>query len=130
MSDGFVIPAQAGTHGGGTTPTMRPATSVGPGLRRDDVDGKADPKTAKVAQQFEALFVRQLLKSARAASLADDALMGAGGETFRDYQDDARAQALAAVAPLGVAKLLAARTPTPAVNSAAPSPARRLEIKR
>ena len=67
-------------------------------------DGNKD-KTAKVAQQFEALFVAQMLKSAHAAALAEDPL--AGDPTFRDFQDEARAQALAAAAPLGVARLLA-----------------------
>ena len=69
----------------------------------------ADKKIAKVAQQFEALFVGQMLKSARAAALADDPLLGSGGATFRDFQDEQRAQALAAAAPLGVAKLLRAK---------------------
>ncbi len=69
----------------------------------------ADKKLAKVAQQFEALFVGQMLKSARAAALADDPLLGSGGATFRDFQDEQRAQALAAAAPLGVAKLLRAK---------------------
>ena len=39
-----------------------------------------DFATAKVARQFEALFVAQMLKSARAASLGDD-LTGQGGAT-------------------------------------------------
>jgi len=80
-----VIPAPASA-----TPTA--------GKRHDD-------KTAKVAQQFEALFVAQMLKSAHAAALVADPL--AGDPTFRDFQDEARAQALAAAAPLGVARLLA-----------------------
>jgi flagellar protein FlgJ len=65
-----------------------------------------DPATAKVARQFEALFVAQMLKAARAASLGDD-LTGQGGATFNDLADQLRAEALAALAPLGVAKLLA-----------------------
>lgn len=66
---------------------------------------KSDP-TAKIARQFEALFVAQMLKSARAASLGDD-LSGQGGATFTGLADQLRAEALAAQAPLGVAKLLA-----------------------
>ncbi len=65
-----------------------------------------DPKLAKVAQQFEALFVGQMLKSARAAALAVDPLEGQAGATFHDFQDEQRAQALAKAAPLGVAKML------------------------
>lgn len=65
-----------------------------------------DPTVAEVARQFEALFVGQMLKSARAASLADDPLTGKTGATFLDMSDQLRAQALAAQAPLGVARLL------------------------
>jgi len=67
-----------------------------------------DTPTAKVAQQFEALFVAQMLKSARAAALADDPLTGSAGATFTDLADETRAQLLAAKAPLGVAKILEA----------------------
>jgi len=40
------------------------------------------------ARQFEAIFVRQLLSTARAADFGGDELFGgAGEETFRDMQD-------------------------------------------
>ncbi|MGI4879826.1 MAG: rod-binding protein [Janthinobacterium lividum] len=61
---------------------------------------------AEVAKEFEALLVAQMLKSARAATLADDPLGGAGTATFTDLVDQTRAQALSAQAPLGVARLL------------------------
>ena len=64
-----------------------------------------DPATAKVARQFEALFVAQMLKAARAASLGDD-LTGQSGATFTDLADQLRAEVLSAQAPLGVARLL------------------------
>ena len=57
-----------------------------------------------MARDFEALIIAQLLKSARAAQLADDPL--SGDATFRDMQDRQLAQTLAATSPLGVAKLL------------------------
>nr|WP_295662911.1 hypothetical protein [Polymorphobacter sp.] len=86
---------------------------MGPRLRGDDDlsagprKGKQiDPATAKVARQFESLFIAQMLKSARAASLGDD-LTGKGGATFNDLADQLRAEALATQAPLGVARLLA-----------------------
>ena len=97
----LVIPANAGTHGQGRRDV---SGYVGPGVRRD---GNVNQNAAKVAQQFEALFVGQMLKSARAAALADDPLNGPAAAAFRDFQDEARAQALAKAAPLGVAKLLA-----------------------
>ncbi|UAJ08678.1 hypothetical protein [Polymorphobacter megasporae] len=84
---------------------------MGPRLRGDDDKNegntrKLDPATAKVARQFESLFIAQMLKSARAASLGDD-LTGKGGATFNDLADQLRAEALATQAPLGVARLLA-----------------------
>ena len=40
------------------------------------------------ARQFEAIFVRQLLSTARAADFGGDELFGGAGEdTFRDMQD-------------------------------------------
>lgn len=65
---------------------------------------KPDPALAKVATDFEALFIGQLLKAAHAAKLADDPL--AGDNAFRDLADRQLAQNLARAAPLGVAKLL------------------------
>ncbi|QXQ05612.1 hypothetical protein KX816_15460 [Sphingosinicellaceae bacterium] len=67
-----------------------------------------DPKAAKVARDFEALFIGQLLHAAHAAKLADDPLAG-NDTSFRDLGDRQLAQSLAAAAPLGVAKLLAGR---------------------
>lgn len=90
----------------------------------------APPVAAKVARQFEALFVQQLLKAAHAAALADDPLSGAGGETFRDMQDQVRAEALAAAAPLGVARLLAAKVAPPSVNKSAAGGVAGMEIRR
>lgn len=73
----------------------------------DRLAAAPDPKIAAVARDFEALFVAQLLKSARAAALADDPLSGAAGATFTGLADQLRATALAAQAPLGVARWLA-----------------------
>ncbi len=103
------IPAKAGTHlqrVPNETPSSRHALEMGSRFCGNAGRKVADPRLAKVAQQFEALFVGQMLKSARAAALADDPFEGPAGATFRDFQDEQRAQALAKAAPLGVAKLL------------------------
>lgn len=132
-----VIPAQTGTH------QLERLSLMGSRLRGDNgreatssflvpfrkTDGEAvtgggkptppakpDPAIAKVAAQFEALFVAQMLKSARAASLGDD-LTGKGGATFTDLADQLRAEALAKQAPLGVARILAAVTATPKIST-------------
>ncbi|MGL4542921.1 MAG: hypothetical protein ACRCUI_10475 [Polymorphobacter sp.] len=65
---------------------------------------------ARVATDFEALFIAQILKSAHAAALADDPLKSAGEENFRALQDETTAKAIAAAAPLGVARELARAT--------------------
>ncbi len=62
----------------------------------------------KVAADFEALFVTQLLHAAHAAKLADDPLAG-DDTSFRDLQDRTLAEALVRQSPLGVAKLLGAK---------------------
>ncbi len=62
-------------------------------------------RDAKVARQFETLIARTLLQTARAAKLGDDGL-GASGDSVRDMVDNARAEAIARAAPLGVARLL------------------------
>jgi Rod binding domain-containing protein len=60
---------------------------------------------AKAGQQFEALLVTRLLKTARAARLGDDML--GNNEQVRDLIDEQRGQAIASAAPLGLAQLLA-----------------------
>ncbi len=60
---------------------------------------------AKAGQQFEALMVTRLLKTARAARLGDD-LMG-NNDQLRDMIDDERGRLIARAAPIGLAQLLA-----------------------
>ncbi len=60
---------------------------------------------AKAGQDFEALLVTRLLKTARAAKLGDDML--GNNDQIRDMIDDQRGRAIAAAAPLGLAQLLA-----------------------
>jgi Rod binding domain-containing protein len=59
----------------------------------------------KAGEQFEALLVTRLLKTARAAKLGDDML--GNNEQVRDLVDEQRGRAIAAAAPLGLAQLLA-----------------------
>jgi Rod binding domain-containing protein len=64
-----------------------------------------------VAQRFETLIAESLLKSARAAGLGDDCLgedSGGGGDHVRAMIDNARAEAIARAAPMGIARVLAA----------------------
>lgn len=78
-----------------------------------------DPDSVKkAAQQFEALFVQQMLKSARAASLGDDVLGGGQTEFYQDIFDQQMALHLSTGKGMGLADLLAKQMlgadPTPA----------------
>ena len=67
-----------------------------------------DPESVrKAAQQFEALFTQQLLKSARAASLSDDDVLG-GGQTgfYQDLFDQQMALHLSSGKGLGLSEVL------------------------
>ena len=59
-----------------------------------------------VAEQFEALFIHQLLKQARSAKLADDILGSEAGDTYTEMLDQERAKQLSAQMNLGIAEAL------------------------
>ena len=61
------------------------------------------------AEQFEALFIQQLLKQARAAKLADDILSNEAGDTYAEMLDQERAQQLSQTVNLGIAEALVAQ---------------------
>lgn len=63
-------------------------------------------KLAKVAQQFEALFLRQMLGAARKASLGGDLLGGQALETFRTMQDEHFSDLAAQRGTLGLAAMI------------------------
>ena len=66
-----------------------------------------DPETVrKAAQQFEALFTQQLLKSARAANLGDDVLGGGQTEFYQDMFDQQMALHLSSGKGMGLADVL------------------------
>jgi flagellar protein FlgJ len=58
------------------------------------------------AEQFEALFIQQLLKQARAAKLADDILGTEAGDTYTEMLDQERAKQLSQTMNLGIAEAL------------------------
>lgn len=66
-----------------------------------------DPESLrKAAQQFEALFTQQLLKSARAANLGDDVLGGGQTEFYQDLFDQQMALHLSSGKGIGLAEVL------------------------
>ena len=58
------------------------------------------------AEQFEALFIHQLLKQARSAKLADDILGSEAVDTYTEMLDQERAKQLSTKINLGIAEAL------------------------
>lgn len=66
-------------------------------------------KLSKACQQFEAIFVRQMLASARKAGFGDE-LFGSGAvDTFREMQDNHFADVIAQSGSLGLATQIEAQ---------------------
>ena len=68
------------------------------------------------AEQFEALFIHQLLKQARSAKLADDILGSEAGDTYAEMLDQERAKQLSSQMNLGIAEALVQQFGGPVAN--------------
>ena len=60
----------------------------------------------KAAQQFESLFIHQMLKSARAAKLDDGLFDSEALNQFQDMQDAKLSETMAVHTPMGIGKAL------------------------
>jgi flagellar protein FlgJ len=60
----------------------------------------------KVAQQFEAVFLRQMIGAMRSASLAEGISDSSATQQFQDMADARTADAMAAKGAMGIADLL------------------------
>ena len=60
----------------------------------------------EAAEQFEALFLAQMLKSARAAKLSEDVLGNSATETYYAMMDNELAQKLSKAGNFGIAEAL------------------------
>lgn len=65
-------------------------------------------KLGGAAKEFEAIFVRQMLSSARKASFGDELFGSSAIDTFRDMQDSQYADLTAKSGTLGLAKQIEA----------------------
>lgn len=65
----------------------------------------ADP-LKKVAEQFEAVFVRQMIASMRQAKLVDDPLDSSATDNFRELADARTADSIATGGHLGLAEMI------------------------
>ncbi|MDB5726564.1 MAG: flagellar rod assembly protein FlgJ [Novosphingobium sp.] len=81
------------------------------GAALSSATGGVDSARAKLggaAKEFEAIFVRQMLSSARKASFGDDLFGSSAVDTFRDMQDSQYADLTAKTGTLGLAKQIEA----------------------
>ncbi|WP_022683791.1 rod-binding protein [Sphingobium bisphenolivorans] len=69
--------------------------------------GATDKATlAKAAQQFEAIFLRQMMGAMRSASLAEGISDSSATDQFRDMADARTADSMAGKGTLGIAEML------------------------
>ena len=73
----------------------------GRGLDEGDLD-----ELRRAADSFEAIFVAQFIKTARASRLADDVFGNQASETYQSTLDDQYSRKLASSANLGIAEAL------------------------
>lgn len=60
----------------------------------------------KAAQQFEAIFLRQMIGAMRSSSLGDGLLDSSASDQFRDMADARTADSMAQTGSLGIADML------------------------
>ena len=91
------------TPSGATTSSSAPAAKVDPALK-------------KVAQQFEAVFLRQMIGSMRQAKLTDDPLDSSATDNFRELADAKTADSIAALGRFGIAQMIERQLGKPGVS--------------
>ena len=86
---------------------MDALTSISPKMAASLSQTESRPADLQAAaEQFEALFIHQLLKQARSAKLADDILGSEAGDTYTEMLDQERAKQLSSQMNLGIADAL------------------------
>ena len=86
---------------------MDALTSISPKMAASLSQTESRPADLQAAaEQFEALFIHQLLKQARSAKLAEDILGSEAADTYTEMLDQQRAKQLSAQMDLGIAEAL------------------------
>lgn len=85
---------------------LAPITS-GPSVAADTSRLENKDNLAKAAARFEALFIHQMLKSARAAKLGDGLFDSEALNQFQDMQDAKLSETMAVHTPMGIGKAMA-----------------------
>jgi len=89
-------------------PLAAPAATTSLAPQRPDTAAQRNALRA-AAQQFEAVFLRQLIGSMRSAHLSDDPLSSQATEQFRDMSDANLADAMSHQGVFGIAQMLLAQ---------------------
>ncbi len=102
---------------------MQVATTTSPAAASASAGTSNKASLQKVAQQFEAVFLRQMIGAMRSASLAEGIDDSAATQQFRDMADSRTADAMASKGAMGIAELLLKQfgdrvSDTPAVAAA------------
>ena len=86
---------------------MDALTSLSPKMAASLLQTESRPADLQAAaEQFEALFIHQLLKQARSAKLAEDILGSEAADAYTEMLDQERAKQLSAQMDLGIAEAL------------------------
>ena len=72
----------------------------------DKKKNEEDPELRAVAEQFEAMFVYEMMKSSRAAKLFDDPLNSSASEPFLEMMDREISQKVSDRSSLGIAEAI------------------------
>ena len=92
------------------TPIPLPLQSPATSLAAQDPTTEAQRNALRgAAQQFEAVFLRQMIGSMRQAHLADDAFGSQATEQFRDMSDANLADSMSHQGVFGIAQMLLAQ---------------------
>ena len=77
-------------------------------IKKSFENSKTDDQAslAEVAEQFEAIFVNELMKAARSAKLFDDPLDTAGSAPFLEIMDREISQTVSEQSNLGIAEAI------------------------
>jgi peptidoglycan hydrolase FlgJ len=111
-----------------TAPTALPLQAPATSLAAPDPASEAQRNALRgAAQQFEAVFLRQMIGSMRQAHLAEDAFGSQATEQFRDMSDANLADAMSHQGVFGIAQMLLgqfdrAHAATPAATATAANP--------
>ena len=93
-----------------TTPIPLPLQSPATSLAPQDPTTEAQRNALRTAaQQFEAVFLRQMIGSMRQAHLADDMFGSQATEQFRDMSDASLADSMSHQGVFGIAQMLLAQ---------------------